>query len=174
MSSLCDVLTTVLCVAFLHPAEDPGVLQPPAFAVTRVAPQLRRERISAVLAFPTEAEQARAERQIAQIALSWLAERTPCFCEGEGEDEPAALAMELFAMLRHPRFSSPRAHLWALFQGWATWQHGRVHGTPEVTARALDEGVEEVARAMASGAAQPPEFEWAALEAIAQWEAVAP
>lgn len=168
------MLKALLCVAFLHPAEDPRVLQRPTFTVKQTTPRLSPDRVSAVLSFPTEAEQARAERQIAQIALSWLAERTPCFCDGEGSDEPAALAMELFAMLRHPRFSSPRAHLWALFQGWATWQHGRVHGTPEVTARALDEGVEEVARAMASGAAQPPEFEWAALEAIAQWEAVAP
>lgn len=168
------MLSALLCVAFLHPAEDPRVQQAPTVNVTRVAPQLSRERIGAVLAFSTETDEARAEQQIARIALSWLAEPTPCFCDGAGTDEPASLAMELFSMLRHQRFSSPRAHLWALFQGWATWKHGTVHGTPEVTARALDDGVEAVGRAMATGAEQPPEFEWAALEAIAQWEAVAP
>ncbi len=168
------MLKALLCIAFLHPTGDPRVLQVPTVDVTRVAPQLGRERMSAVLAFSTETMQAEAEQQIARIALSWLAERTPCFCDGDGDDEPASLAMELFSMLRHQRFSSPRAHLWALFQGWATWKHGRVHGTPEVTARALDEGVEAVGRAMATGAEQPPELEWAALEAIAQWEAVSP
>ena len=168
------MVRALLCVAFLHPAEDPRVRPAPTVDATRVAPELSRERISVLLAFPTQAEQARAERQIAAIALSWLAERTPCFCDGEGNEEPAALAMELFAMLRHPRFSSARSQLWALFQGWATWKHGRVHGTPEVTARALDEGVEAVGRAMAAGAEQPPELEWAALEAIAQWEVVSP
>lgn len=174
VSRLRDMLPALLCIAFLHPVGDPRVLQPPSFALTRVTPQLSRERMSALLAFTTVAEQAMAEQQIARIALSWLAEPTPCFCDGEGTDEPAALAMELFAMLRHQRFSSPRAHLWALFQGWAAWKHGAVHGTPEDTARALDEGVEAVGRAMATGAEQPPEFEWAALEAIAQWEAVSP
>lgn len=168
------MLNALLCVAFLHPMEDPRVRQLPTFELTQVPPQLSRARMNALLAFPTETEQARAERQIATIALGWLAEPTPCFCDGDGADEPAALATELFSMLRHERFSSPRAHLWALLQGWATWKHGRVHGRPDVTARALDEGVEAAGRAMATGAERPPELEWAALEAIAQWEAVTP
>lgn len=168
------MLNALLCIAWLHPLQDPHVLQLPTFAVTRPVPRLTRERMSELLAFSTETELARAERQIAAIALGYLSEGVPCRCDGNGDDEPAALAAELFTMLRHERFSGPRTAQWALFSGWATWTHGRVHGSPERTARALDEGVEAVGRAMATGTQPPPEFEWAALEAIAQWEAVAP
>jgi DNA-binding transcriptional LysR family regulator len=168
------MLSALLCVVFLHPTEDlVTVLQPLTVKVTRVEPRLSRERIDTLLAFSSEAPSSKIEQQIARLALSWLGERTPCFCDDDRE--PASLAIELFAMLRHQRFSSPRAHLWALFQGWATWKHGVVHRNEhEVIARALSEGVQQTGLAMAMGAEQPPELEWAALEAIAQWEAVSP
>ncbi|MBM4781331.1 MAG: hypothetical protein GQE15_26905 [Archangiaceae bacterium] len=166
------MLDALLAIALLHPFEDPHVLQPPAVVVTRTAPRLTRERMNALLAFPTATELTRAERQIAMLALQYLSEGVPCSCSGD--DEPAALAAELFTILTHQRFMSPRTSQWALFAGWATWAHGSVHGSAEATARALDEGVEAVGLAMATGVEPPPEFAWAALEAIAQWEAVTP
>ena len=109
------------------------------------------------------------ERQLATLAMSWLAERNGgCTAFITEENDPALLAVEILSDLAAPRFSAQRAPHWTFWRAWGLWTHARVFGgSHRELAMAFDAAV-----VTAGQAVEPAQLEWAALMAISEWEAV--
>lgn len=109
------------------------------------------------------------ERQLATLAMSWLAERNGgCTAFISEETDPALLAVEILSDLAAPRFSTQRAPHWTFWRAWGLWTHARVFGgSHRELAMAFDTAVLSAAHVI-----DPAQLEWAALMAISEWDAV--
>jgi hypothetical protein len=109
------------------------------------------------------------ERQLASLAMTWLAERNGgCTAFITEVNDPALLAAEIFGDLTPPRFSTARAPHWIFWRAWGLWTHSRVFGgSHRELASAFDAAVLSAGHSL-----EPAQLEWAALMAISEWDAV--
>lgn len=102
-------------------------------------------------------------------------ERTGCTAFLKPDSDPALVAAEALTAAMHPLLRSQRTHLWAMWRAVALWLYAdRWGGDHRALAETLDDAVKRVGERMDRGEPAPAGFEWVALQAVLEWDAVSP